>query len=329
MCETLEPRFSLAGNVAAQLIGGDLYIIGDNAANSIELLGTGRPGEVLIQAAESGTSILGFYPVRIGSDGVPFAVRYDTLERLSLYPTTIDGASGPIVLAGVTGNVYVVMQGGDDFVGVSNLAVPGSLILDTGAGDDSILLGQFPRIEQVGAGGFEFRPTPGSLGVQGSLQINLGDGFDRQFASRAFVRGDVLIQAGDGEDRMQLIASAAANVSAVDPQGVCRFRLDDSAVLGAATIVLPGAASDVDINRSAATGSLSIVTGSASDLIELGDVHVEGPVVLLTGLGDDERAPARVGHCERPYRIGPRWKRSSGGRGFTNLCVERGHRHWQ
>src|SRR5688500_14821922 len=87
--ECLEPRQLMA--VTTALNGGSLSITGDNANDNIAIVGTANPGEFVV----------------VGRDG-----------------TTVNGvANGSVTIPGVTGNMAVDLNGGDDVLSMDSAFV--------------------------------------------------------------------------------------------------------------------------------------------------------------------------------------------------------------
>src|SRR4051812_21859695 len=101
--ETLESRTLLSGSVLVSVVGGNLIVRGDNAANVIVMDQTGLPaGQVRI-------------PGDLG--------------------TSINNQPLPVVLSGITRSATIKMLGGADTVTLSNMVLPGALtVSDHGSG---------------------------------------------------------------------------------------------------------------------------------------------------------------------------------------------------
>lgn len=102
----------LSGTVTADVVGGNLFIKGDNGGNQIVLDQAGLlPGQVRISGA-SGT--------QVSTDTIALA----------------DSA----ILEGVTGNVTIRTGSGDDSVSLDGPTVAGRVLINTGKGDNTILV---------------------------------------------------------------------------------------------------------------------------------------------------------------------------------------------
>jgi len=107
--EPLEPRLLLDGNVTAFVAGGNLFIYGDAGDNDIIVeQGVTNPGEFSIKG------------------------------RLAT-GTTVNGTAEdtPVGFPGVTAGIWAWLAGGNDAVKLNDIAVPGTVWLDHGAGDST------------------------------------------------------------------------------------------------------------------------------------------------------------------------------------------------
>src|SRR3954469_10539995 len=111
--EGLESRALLAGDVTVAVLNGNLSIVGDSAAN-----------DITIQEGATANSIV---VTGIGTTGGN---------------TTINGGTNIGTFTGLTRNIPVRMNGGDDTVSVlADLAAPGNLSISMGSGDDTVAIG--------------------------------------------------------------------------------------------------------------------------------------------------------------------------------------------
>lgn len=103
--QILEERTTPAGNVAAAVFDGILYIAGDAAANRISVVGAG------------------------GSGATVAALDADT---------TINGQSGPVSFGGIFKGYHIVAGAGDDAIQLNGLRARDTVNLDAGSGDDTV-----------------------------------------------------------------------------------------------------------------------------------------------------------------------------------------------
>src|SRR5262245_59045959 len=104
--EHLEDRTVPAGNVTAAILGGNLYVIGDSAANNI-VIGQWADRTIAIASLDS--------------------------------TTTINHVAGtPLILNGFRGAAFIFMGAGDDIVSLIGLHPRGSLLVGMGPGNDTL-----------------------------------------------------------------------------------------------------------------------------------------------------------------------------------------------
>jgi hypothetical protein len=284
--ERLESRQLLAGDVLAYVIDGDLHVVGDNAANVIEILGTGVDGEVLVRPAESGATSKAMYPVRVGQNSELVALDPDSLQPITTSPTLINGSASEQLFTGVRGDVWVVMRDGRDLVAISNIMVHENLIIIGGAGPDGVVLGRFPAIVASDAG-IQVVPGAGTLGVAGSLQVVLGAGDDRLTGNSVYVVNDVLVDTAEGNDRPEFIGSSARNMSFSTGAGDDRLLLDGDTASGAMTLLLGDGANDVQLVNSTIMHGLGVVCGGSSDQLRVENTRIDSGLVAVMGDASD------------------------------------------
>lgn len=147
--ESLEGRWLMAGDVSVNVIGGNLFIVGDDAANHIVVSDGAAAGDVDITG--------------VG--------------------TTVNG--GASVTKSVTGNIFIVMRGGGDQVDLEDLNAPKNLAVTMDDGDDIVNAGLTePNAVTVGRSAvFALGPgnddlTANYLNVTQELAIQAGTGDD-------------------------------------------------------------------------------------------------------------------------------------------------------
>ncbi len=285
--ESLEPRLALAGNVTAQVMNGDLFIIGDDQANIVEVVGSNIPGVVTVRAGESSVVNLAMNPVQVGPTGELTPLDPDTLVPIAQNPTTINGELSSVTLDGVFGDVYVLTGLRRDTIAITNLLVRGNLIIDSGAQPDGIVLGQYPVVTPLANGNFQVSPGVGSVGVLGTLQINTVTGDDRVTASRVFVNGDVHLDSGHENDRVEFLDSTAANMSFALCAGDDRLLLDRNSLAGSLTIIMEGGTNDAILTNSTIRGGVGFVSWDGIDELRLDNTRIDQGLVAVTGGGND------------------------------------------
>ncbi len=203
--EGLENRTMLAGNVTAFVDDGDLIVRGNAANNGVAIHQTGA-GEYVV----SGFALNG--------------------------ATKVNGGSNPVVLSGVTGDVIVDLQAGDDVLVVGN-----------NASARQALANQL------------------SDGDAGTLPASPEDADDGVHANKTGITGDLIIQAGDGNDGVGLN---------VDVDGATRVDL--------------GIGSDELIARNSNfDGDVTLDAGAGNDIVTLANIRAMNGIFANLGGGND------------------------------------------
>ena len=94
-----------SGNVTAVVIGGTLFVTGDDAGNQLWIGGVGK----------------------------------HTAGIIPLDNTTINGVAGPAVIGGIQNGYVAALGGGDDVLVVSGDVAHGALLVDMGDGNDQFV----------------------------------------------------------------------------------------------------------------------------------------------------------------------------------------------
>jgi cyclophilin family peptidyl-prolyl cis-trans isomerase len=170
--EPLETRALLAGNVVASLNGSHLSVVGDAAANSIEI-----------------------------------TVLNNQVQLRGLNSTTINGVSNVFVVAAntdtVTGNVSISLGAGNDSVGFSrNVKLNGAVTVQGGDGNDTIAMtgattrGTVSLFGQAGNDTFSLQDST----TDGFLGVSAGADNDLVSLSNMTLNGPMKITGEGGDD---------------------------------------------------------------------------------------------------------------------------------
>lgn len=167
--QCLERRYTLAGDVTAIVIDGDLFLTGDASANELNV---GR--------LSSGD-----------------------MEITGLAGTTINGSSSfPIVISGMTGDIHADLFAGDDDLELdwkvpNGADLPGSVLVNLGSGNDHM------NVHGPVFNGLQV----GTLEIAGSLIVHGRDGNDTFEVNRAITAGDPVFYGGDGNDDASILGN--------------------------------------------------------------------------------------------------------------------------
>jgi hypothetical protein len=175
VCDLLEPRRLLAGNVTATVVKGDLLIQGDADKNRIIVTGLGLgAGQVMIQPADDST--------------------------------TINGEMFQAVLQGVTGSVRIALGAKADNVVVEHLNLPKGLTTDGGKHGDSILVRESKvagALALSGGHGDDMLTVLNSI-VTGATNVRGDGGHDLINLDLATFNGKVTANGNQGHDSFAL-----------------------------------------------------------------------------------------------------------------------------
>jgi hypothetical protein len=145
--ESLERRCLLTGNVAVNVAGHTLILTGDNSDNTAVVSGTGNPGEYLVSDPTGTTNF-----------------RFQGTDNES------------VVVEGITDSIIVDLRNapnGDAF-GLTHAALRGSVIVNTGSGNDTVAIGNGVGLEAI----IGTDITLGDVRLAGSIVIDTGKGDD-------------------------------------------------------------------------------------------------------------------------------------------------------
>jgi hypothetical protein len=247
----------LAGDVMVSVVGGTLRIEGDGEANKI----------MIASGAEAGSFVV------TGLDG-----------------TNLEGASDPITLTGVR-NIRVNLGEGNDLAAVVDASVRGNLSIQTGVGDDRVLVG-------TGEGAAELvgvLPDDLSVSVRGLLNVNTNGGLDHVVVDDT-TASLLSVDSGEDNDVVSLgstapLGDSTARVSVGHGVHINLGQADDELNIDQLTargaIIARGGAGDNTINASLTKAAAMAVFGDGGvDSVTLIDMHVRH-LGIHTGAGSD------------------------------------------
>lgn len=232
--EGLETRALLAGDVTVSVLNGNLLIVGDSADNDITI--------------EQGTTANSFIVTGIGTVGGD---------------TTINGAPSTTgTFTGVTHNITVRMNGGDDTVSVlADTLAPGNLSISLGSGDNTVA---------IGAGAT----------ITNNLSITAAGGDDTVTVTDTTVNGSANIETGGGDDDVTLTGLTVGEDTAA---GAASQNVFGNSPLGR---FLNNLFQDNNGSSNSKAG-LTVDTGAGDDTVIASELTVHGSASIQTGFGDD------------------------------------------
>lgn len=222
--ESLERRDLMAGNVTANLIGGTLYINGDNSSNSVVVsrLPNGAV-EVLGKFSAGGdtriNSQVGARPQFFGVTGNVTANMFSGNDEINFF-----GASPTAPLVAPY-DLLVYTQDGNDVVGMTNVYAGRDMLVNTGSGVDNFTAvtatvgNNLYALENANLhlnGYSDFVNIYGNSWIGNQLQVRLNQGNDTFKANRTTV-GSMFVDAGGGNDSIYLDNLTSRSWVSIDP----------------------------------------------------------------------------------------------------------------
>jgi hypothetical protein len=273
MCETLESRRCLAGNVMASVTNGELLVKGDAAANNVEIRQIATP------------SSQGEWP------GYSYKIigRNTTINNVPPSSHVGNTSFSIVTVEGVKSGMCVFLAAGDDILrvtrpNVGRANVPGTVRIVMGNGEDQATLymanHQKVNIEMGGdADGLSLNSsivkaltveTDASPSPPAGAEKSYADGADSVYANALTATGAVSINTGGRDDVVNMGFGHLSGAITVETNWG-----NDTCALGER---IEGAFS--------ANCSITAKTGSGKDILAV--TVSAGTFVLSSGDGDDE-----------------------------------------
>jgi hypothetical protein len=250
--EPLEQRLLLDGNVLVGVIGGELFVVGDGAANEITIW---RDGDFIVVSGVDGTDING-----INEDDF-----YAPLPLSNINISMNEGDDAVVVdNIGFGGNInYEGGDGHDDFLLV-NSGILGSLNLLGGFGDDDFL------IDGVGVGGSVTVGTGrgeddvllADVGMGGSLSVESTGGELDVLLDGVGVRGDVAVAGVNSQTEVLMADVGIGGGLQVNADGPLAILIDGAGVRNGIDII-GGRWETLAQIHDVVTTDISVATGTA------------------------------------------------------------------
>ena len=270
--ESLERRCLLTGNVAVNVAGHTLILTGDNSNNTAVVSGTGNPGEYLVSDPTGTTNF-----------------RFQGTDNES------------VVVEGITDGIIVDLKNapnGDAF-GLTNAALRGSVIVNTGSGNDTVAIGNGDGLEAI----IGTDITLGDVRLAGSIVIDTGKGddlVDIGFANAGAaapstavaVGGSVIINTQGDNDTVNLgLIDLTPSDDLIPGQGVtgpAAVAIRHDLIIG--TGGSSGTGSDTVFESSAAVGGSEVISAEGNVDVTLSNTSsavLVGGTVISTDQGVD------------------------------------------
>jgi len=253
--ESMESRQLMAGNVFASVAGGDLNLIGDNASNGVEIRQLG-PGKYHVIGL-----IHGGAQTKIWLGGV---------------------SANSHVVAGVTDDFNINLNGGDDYLLMSSAGLPVGAKMQV---PDDLNAYMYDGLDRM---------ILNNVQVREDAVVNLGNGHDYFYMSGSLVGGsavevdnDLVVLGGSGNDFAGVYSSSIR-----DDLFMSLGDNDDHAYILGATVgddawIYTGLGNDrVTMTQTRIRDELVIDTSAGRDNVLLTGVIADG-IYVNTGADDD------------------------------------------
>ena len=276
------------GAVVVQLGGGTPPQFADDTGNQITVVNTdfGRPGSVDVPAFTGHLEVHGAIGVDtvtiLRSNNFGGSINITGRESDDVVMIGRDTNSPPIPLDAVTlgGNLNIDTEDGADAITLALALTGGSIIVNGGAGDDTIRLGSptnTPAANRVGSSS------------QGNIIVNGANGADAITINHATTVGALQVVLGDGANSLDVRNSSFSSSSSISG-GAANDVVSLTAVNSPQGLHILTAGGDdtvrilgtlVELNVS------SILTGPGNDVVQIGGGSRFQAMIMLTGDGND------------------------------------------
>jgi hypothetical protein len=209
--------------------------------------------------------------------------------------TTLDGDVAPRIFSGITSDLRIALQGGDNRVSVSNPSLPGNLVITGRDGTDDVFVGSTNVAGDVlialGRGHNHFLMADGSR-VSGDLAYRGGPNEDEvAFIFSAEVLGSVRVALGDGVNSFNGgdagdLAGGSLRVKGGRDRDFIAIG-DDSFVGGDARFDVADGENLVVLDFGFSADNVVVHTGRDHDIVRLDGASVHGDARLDVGAGDN------------------------------------------
>jgi hypothetical protein len=293
--EVFETRTLLAGNVFVAVDDGSLVVTGDSADNGVAIQQTNTGRYVVTGFDLGGTTTVngGTAPVvmtdvtkdilvdlRDGNDALVMSNSADNLQALADSGTH-----------GTAGTITPSPEASDPSVAATQLAVPRNLLIQIGAGDDSV--GLNVNVGQTTAGTARIDTGAGAdtafiqdSQIHDDLTLDAGDGADTVTFDGVEANDSIFANLGGGDDHFTAQNLQAARLGLYGSAGADQLGLTDSEITAEAVIF--GGAGDDRVSASGITaGDLTLNAGDGNDQVSLLDSTVSNSAMLSMGNGND------------------------------------------
>ena len=211
--DSLERRTMLAGTVTLGMSGNDLSLIGDGAANRVQVVVRGNSVEV---SSLDGTTRIAGDNGNLDDDARDGVFSTVIGRRVDDVRVNLQGGDDVLSVFGrrirVTGDIEIEGGRGDDTIAVKEVFANDDIEIEGGAGSDliSLLNSRAEDDVKIDLGGGDDAVSLARVRAGDDLRVKGRDGDDAVFMARVRVRDDVTVRTGDGQS-LGLYASVKAD----------------------------------------------------------------------------------------------------------------------
>ena len=283
--EPLEPRYMLSGNIVATLIGGDLWIQGDELDNDISL-----------EIIEDQVVLVGNADTTINGSESSFVVSEGDNSVDKIFASLRDGDDQFIVGSGVqvTDSTHIITGDGNDTIGLDGLQSNDPVWIFSGSGNDAVAVndGQLDRLYVDTGSGADLISIEGTE-VADKTRLITGSGDDEVVVRDATLDDKVVVRTNSGDDSL-VIENTQVNDRLVvsGGSGDDFVRIDDTTIDGRTRLFQNSGDDNVQIlGTSVLNGSVQVFGSSGTDQQEI-SATVTGETPSVFSFADD---PVDVG----------------------------------
>ena len=279
--EPLEPRLMLSGNVLALLIGGDLWVQGDELDNDVSL-----------ELVDDQVFLVGNNDTTINGEDAAFSVTTTDAVDGDIRAFLLDGDDQFTIGNGIQvgGRVRVSGGGGDDTIGLEGIQTSGTVRIRTGSGNDSIAISdtQLERLRITSGSGEDLISVAGTT-IERNAVIATGSGNDNLVVSQTSFERNAILLTGSGDDNLAILDGQIANeLKAVTGSDDDVLRIEDAMVGGPVRISQNSGDDAVQVlGASTFSGVTRVSGGSGEDQLELADAVVNADEISVFSFAAD------------------------------------------
>lgn len=252
----LESRTLLAGNVTAKLLGKDLYLTGDSAAN-----------DVYITETSAGMIVRGVNGTKINGSEADFVAYTASVVKTGSIIATLGKGDDRLQLDNLTLDVHLIVTGGQghDQLGLTNATLHGNVVFNGDSGNDTLY-------------------SEGAT-IDGYLTTTLGSGNDLVVTKSTHVKKTLTVVGVSGADRISLDSTTLDEAfHAFLGKGNDDIRMSNGTTIERVYLLTGGGSDLVQMVDTTITDSYFAHLGSGADNVAMsGTTDINGSFMIFGG----------------------------------------------